>query len=51
VALVIVSSHGGRARTEAALRDAGLRVEQFVVEDLGYEQVTVLAARHHGGDR
>ncbi|BCS31749.1 hypothetical protein TBR22_A09530 [Luteitalea sp. TBR-22] len=48
VGLVIVSSHGGRERTEGALRQAGLHVDAFLVEDLGYEVVTVLAARAEG---
>lgn len=48
VALVVVSSHGGRDRTEGALRDAGLDVSEFAVTDLGYEIVTVLQARQRG---
>jgi len=48
VALVLVSSHGGRERTEAALLQSGLHVEPFVTEDLGYEVVTVLAAHVTG---
>lgn len=44
VALVVVSDHGGRERTEGALRAAGLEVSEFAVADLGYEVVTVLRA-------
>lgn len=47
-ALVVVSSHGGRARTEAALTGAGLAVSEFLAVDLGYEVVTVLRACRQG---
>jgi release factor glutamine methyltransferase len=43
-ALVVVSSHGGRERTEQALIQARLAVSAFATVDLGYEIVTILDA-------
>jgi methylase of polypeptide subunit release factors len=47
-ALVVVSSHGGRARTEHALAAAGIVLTPAFTADLGYEIVTVLEAARRG---
>lgn len=44
-ALVVVSSHGGRERTERALVAAGLTLSTTLEADLGYEVVTIIEAR------
>lgn len=44
-ALVVVSSHGGEARTLSALEAGGFSVTPVLVTDLGYEVVTIVEAR------